>query len=411
MGILLVLMFFAAAMCLAMYQRHSRVQAWTAAAAELGATAPMDSWFSPMQITGTLDGMSYVLRTESRGSGKSRVTYTVLDTSDLRTVSLNVKQEGMLSHLRDAFMGEDFQLGVARYDDALNIDGDPAEILGTMTPHVREQVYAWVMTRGHTVKNGGPYIEQRGVLNNPVQITDMIRNATTLNRLLFRPDNVLDAVQERVLDEQEEIGVRVRALVEYCQRRDPTTIIDALSQQFNVDPWLLCTALQVAPQAAGALAEQLPALYNDPKYSSMAVDVAREQGLEVPLYTLQRMLASTVTKEVQSAAAYMGARGVREGLGLLMDDLDDRSVDEKVAIIKAIGHLGTILNVEGLLPYTKGLLRPSSVKQAATEAVARLQGHVDDKARGGISMTAAPEAGGLTEVAARRGALSAKQRS
>lgn len=407
-------LFFAVAVVFALifmhFQHQGRKQAWTAAAAQLDAVVQVDSMWSHPVLGGEIDGMAFQVRGETRGSGKSRRTVTVLETQDMRTVVLNASRESVLSHLRDAFVGEDLQIGSPMHDDALKLGGDDMQILATLTPAVRDALVSWV-NMGGRVRGGDIYKEQRGMITSASELVGLVNDAANLNELLRRPADVPKALAGRVLDTRETVGVRVRALEVLCANSDGTEAIVALGEQENLPPELLFAALRRGPvRGLRALESRLPELYADTAYASAAVRAATRLHAEVPLHTLQWMLAAG-PEEVMAAAEHIEQRRMSEALGTLMDVIEVDDAEAQVAVISAIGAVGTVLNVEGLMPYTKGMLRSAAVKAAATRAIATLQSGVGAGARGGISMAAAPEGGALSEASAIRGALTPKQRT
>jgi len=114
------------------YRRRSAIRSWSAVAAEHDLIFFEPGWFGEFSMSGTYDGVSVEVYTETRSTGKNSTTYTVYAASLPKRVPVDmvVHNEGMLSQVGKLFGGEDLEVGEPEVDDAFIFKTDhPTELL------------------------------------------------------------------------------------------------------------------------------------------------------------------------------------------------------------------------------------------------------------------------------------------
>jgi hypothetical protein len=115
------------ALGIAYYQRRAQRQAWGELAARTGLTLEANGWFTPLRVTGTYRGHALTLDTFTRGSGKSRTTYTrlIVFVNNQANVYLALYQESVFSKMGKFFGMEDVQTGDEEVDRRFIVKSRP----------------------------------------------------------------------------------------------------------------------------------------------------------------------------------------------------------------------------------------------------------------------------------------------
>lgn len=124
-------------------QRQRTAQEWTVLAQRHGLQFyPATGWSAGLvgEIQGVFQGRHIKVYTETRGSGKSRTTWTCIHTwmEAPLGVGLSVEPEGFLSAISKAFGGQDLNTGDQAFDGRFVVKADDAErALRLLNPEVR----------------------------------------------------------------------------------------------------------------------------------------------------------------------------------------------------------------------------------------------------------------------------------
>ncbi|MBI3762629.1 MAG: hypothetical protein HY260_12330 [Chloroflexi bacterium] len=125
--VILMAAFVALAFGIAYYQRQARERAWGELAGRTGLTLEPGNFLTGPRVTGNFRGHTITLDTFSRGSGKSRTTYTriVVFVNNQANVYLALYQESVFSKIGKFFGMEDVQIGDEDVDRRFIIKSRP----------------------------------------------------------------------------------------------------------------------------------------------------------------------------------------------------------------------------------------------------------------------------------------------
>lgn len=137
--VLLECLFFVSILGLALgvgyYSRKRQQQAWSDLAAQTGLTFEAGGYFGPApRVTGAYRGHTLTLDTFTRGSGKSRTTYTriVLFVNNAANIYLTLYQESVFSKIGKFFGMQDIQVGDEEVDRRFIIKGRPENFAASL---------------------------------------------------------------------------------------------------------------------------------------------------------------------------------------------------------------------------------------------------------------------------------------
>jgi len=110
------------------YRRERAGRAWSNFARAHDLEYSPGGWMSRFGLAGEYRGEAVQVRTEKRGSGRNRNTYTVYSVELPSTVPMDLVMydEGLFSKLGKFFGGEDIEVGRPELDDAFIIRGGGA---------------------------------------------------------------------------------------------------------------------------------------------------------------------------------------------------------------------------------------------------------------------------------------------
>lgn len=150
------------------HRRRSAVRSWSALAADHDLEFFEPSWFSEFSMSGSYDGVSVEVYTETRSSGKHSKTYMVYAASlpEAVPVDMVVHNEGMFSQVGKLFGGQDIEVGDPEVDDAFIFKSDhPSELHEFFErPGVREAFQKLARTGCSVqIEYGSIQIEERGL--------------------------------------------------------------------------------------------------------------------------------------------------------------------------------------------------------------------------------------------------------
>jgi len=360
---------------IAQVSSKQRRAAWTAAAASLGMTFTKGSFFDTDRIRGDLNGCGVEVYIFSRGSGKSRTTYTGIRVNGHLFAGLQLRKEGMGSALGKLFKGEDVQIGDPLFDRQVNIQGDVVEAIALLDAEARSGVLD-LLSQGGTIEDGLIAWDNRGTMKNAGLIESRVRALVRLmNSLSLGSRDPIQCISENALKDPLPM-VRLRNLDALLAARGMLPATMATARRCLDDP-----SAAVALRAALALGDEgLP-----------HVEQLVNQRDVPPMMRIQ-------------ALSVLGARG-EEALIAMLDSGD---VEVLRAAARALERCGTLAAVAPLLNHSKGMLTDSSLKQAARQAIDAIQARHGGGERGAFSIADGGDARGGLSIAEedRRGAVS-----
>jgi len=157
------------------YYNNKAIQdAWGRFAMNAGLILNQGGMFSTPRVSGDYRGFDYLLHTFSRGSGKSRTTYTGITMNFPKYVDchLHVYQEGFLSKIGKALGGQDIQIGDREFDQAFMIKSQtPGKINGILTPDLMRNMLNGRHLINMSVSGNGIHYEHIGIIKDVANLT------------------------------------------------------------------------------------------------------------------------------------------------------------------------------------------------------------------------------------------------
>jgi len=150
---------------LAYFRLQARRRAWDALASSMGLTLEPGSFFTSPRVTGTYRRHMLTLDTFSRGSSKSRTTYTriVVFVDNRANLYLALYEEGVFSKIGKFFGQEDVQIGEEEIDRRFIIKSRPETFAARLVTSINLRSKL-LQARSINVEVDGRelYYEQRG---------------------------------------------------------------------------------------------------------------------------------------------------------------------------------------------------------------------------------------------------------
>lgn len=399
--------------------------AWQEFARRRGYEFEAGGAFRTQAVRGRAGDVSVTLDTFSRGSGKSRTTYTrlVVDPRGLVPGSIEIKKEGFAASIAKAFGGEDVETGDAAFDAAARVRGDSETILAALDDKTRRRIER-ALGAGVTISKGVLSWEAAGWFHDldtllylesemtalaqalsipvggiPGRLRENVERDSSppmrrrcLETLLANyPDHEATAAAARAALGDRAAEVRAIAAESLRGEGDATLVavalddtapgpvraraIDAIGARFapgTARP-VVSRALDAPPGPARAAAIRWAGrLRCDGAAERLAAMVAARDGLD-----------AATGEAIGSALGVLGdPRGERAAIALLSHE--DASV--RLAAVKALAKIGGRDAVEPLLPFSKSLLDFGDLKPAAAGAIRAIQSRLGGAERGALSM-------------------------
>ena len=175
---LIQILFFGGFICLGLaitYYNNKAIQdAWGRFAMNSGLILNPGSMFNTPRVSGDYKGFDYLLHTFSRGSGKSRTTYTGITMSFPKYVDrhLHLYQEGFLSKIGKAFGGQDIQIGNREFDEAFMIKSQtPGKVERILTHDLMRNMLNGRHLINMSVTGNGINYEHIGIIKDVANLT------------------------------------------------------------------------------------------------------------------------------------------------------------------------------------------------------------------------------------------------
>jgi HEAT repeat protein len=448
---IVVMFFLVVGVCIAIVlnllaKRQLVEAAWSEAAQELKLHFIPGGLFGRGKIRGELGGFPVRAEIVTRGSGEDATKYTrvVVDMAGRMPRGVSFVAESSRSVLGKVFTGQDMQTGDYQFDDTVYVRGPEVPLRAALNAGARRRIVEMV-TRGATVKDGTICEERLGVVDDAGYLSHLLEQAAAAAReLAAGAGDIQRALLENARgDPVPEVRLlNLKALVQ----RDPASpaaseaLIAALDDPDGRLRLLWAAALRT-PSSAAVLAslvsdpsmqpdvraEALRALGQGRPYAEVAPTLAA--ALDDADQMVQREAVALAGK-FRDASLYdrivrLGPRAgdeLAEAMAQTLGQLGDRkaerplllllardSIAVKIASATALGLVGSIDAVEPLLPLVKGLLESAELKEAAREAIRRIQARLGDADAGRLSLLGESEQSGALSIAAPTGAVSLSQ--
>lgn len=190
---------FFAIMGWTVFRRSQAKKAWSSLAGRHDMQFFDGGWFGEFGLSGTYRGVDVEVKTETRGSGKNKKTYTVYQASLPGGVpfGLIVYDEGFFSQVGKLFGGQDIEIGHPEVDDAFIIKSDhPAEVHRFFDDRRVRQAFLRLAASGQDihVEHGQVEIDERGL---ETSIDDLRRN---LDLVVHFSQDLAESFEETELD-------------------------------------------------------------------------------------------------------------------------------------------------------------------------------------------------------------------
>ena len=382
---------------------------WKAAARELGLEITGFLMFQEMR--GTIDG--FRIRIQPRG--KHGQIDIEVDGQGAIPHALSLGAESVFTRSLD---GEDIQTGHPAFDYRARIFGKPEEAVALLDPATRELVQREVVDGGARVDGGKVSHRQRGMSGVP----ELVRRLVALGKRLTLAPGEVPGRLARNAAEDSLSSVRLRNLTLLQERfpalneareasrealgSDQPNLRLAAARFLGAEGLDAAESLAVAPEVEADLRRQALQHFFRHAEAGRAAPVLEQLAASSPpaellpalveaagklrhVPTLERLLAQADglgdAAAVNLAEAVAGADDAAAEDGLLRL-LAREAAEVRAAAARALGQVGTVRAVEPLLALTTGLLASPSVKQAAREAVARIQSRLGDAEAGRLSL-------------------------
>ena len=175
---LIQIIFFGGFICLGLaityYNNKAIQEAWGRFAMNSGLIMNQGGMFSTPRVTGDYKGFDYLLYTFSKGSGKSRTTYTGITMNFPKYIDchLHVYQEGFFSKIGKALGGQDIQIGNREFDDAFMIKSQtPGKVDRILTPDLMRNMLNGKHLINMSISGNGIHYEQVGIIKDVANLT------------------------------------------------------------------------------------------------------------------------------------------------------------------------------------------------------------------------------------------------
>ena len=202
-----VILVVAVAIPVAIHLHRKMNEKWAEAARRLQLMFKPGKLFSRPRISGIHKDCSVLVTTFTRGSGKSRSTYTRFRVSYPRSLDLGLRltRQYMLFGIGKFFGAQDIEVGHEGFDDAVVVKGkDPQRVKEFLTPSRRMRAARFLTTyQGAVIDDTRVEWERSNVERDPEKIVRVLdRMASLANHMM--DDRAEDATIDRAIVAREE---------------------------------------------------------------------------------------------------------------------------------------------------------------------------------------------------------------
>ncbi len=411
---------------------------WEPTARQLGLRLRRAGLWGSLALTGKYRGVPVTVRTRMPNEKQRCRTVRIEVECAEAPPGLMLKPEGGLANVKKALAGEDLLTGDRPFDEAVYVAGPADAALATLSSPARQAVRDLFAAYPTTSLAGGRLVVETLLSEDlPDFFVQQPLEAVVRAARLLRVSSVPEALAENARADPEP-AARLRnleALLRYHARSeeaaaalraalvDPSPEVRLAGASSHPgaesDPVLAALAEdRSAPARVRALAlERLAARRPYPEIAALArralgsddplelrgalalVGAARDAlALDAVLGLLSRGEAAHEVA-VQAAGA-LGAIGDARAEPALLALLGQDRAEVRQAAARALGAAGTVRAVEPLLPIARGAVFAPGLREAALEALRRIQGRLVGASAGQVSLSTTEQqaAAGLSLV-------------
>jgi len=162
--------FFALAFAINHYNMKSIQDSWGKFAASAGLYLTQGTFFSFPRVGGKYKGFDYSLFTFTRGSGKSKTTYTAIEMRlphYENVCHFHIYPESFFSKIGKAIGSQDIQIGDTEFDGAFMIQSKtPDRVFDVLTPELRRHMLNGKHMINISLSGSTIYCEKVGIIKN-----------------------------------------------------------------------------------------------------------------------------------------------------------------------------------------------------------------------------------------------------
>ena len=401
-----------------------------------------------MKLAGTMAGVPISVEIVSRQEGNAEASFTRVQ-ADLQGRLPSGFALAARSRLPPGEPSSSAQVetGDAAFDEQVQASGPQHLTVACLGVAARRRTEALVAEIAGGVSDGIVFLERRGIISTVDELDRAVRTVSALASLLreaaadpvraLRDNAASDPVDEVRLrnfkalrqrqasqspEEQEAAKValaatspRLRLLAASQEATDESFAeLSSLAADVRLEPALRAEALRnlgrlflyerAAPAMRAAIASPSDLLRLE---AVLAAGRARDASLLEPI----ALLADRPDEPLaQAIAETLGRLGDSRAEPALLKLLAHEAPAVRRAAADALAHAGTVAAVESLLPLAKGLFEDAHVKEAARDALRRIQARLGDADAGRLSVVEPADAAGAVSLADHAGALSLSAR-
>lgn len=409
---------------------------WVEATSSLGL-----KWTGYTSLHGEIDGLRISVDLVRRTKGKLELDYTrVRAKAPTAATLLTIRGEDTWTMMQRFVGAGDVLVHDDDFDRRVHVQGDPAQVVSLLNADVRRLLVAFVENHEGSLEAGELCLEMKGIVSSRLQLESAVDAIRTLKTAL---DVHAWMIEERLAhNATHEVLAQVRRrnfslLVERAPDVDLTRAT-ATKLLDDADPVLRLAAARVlrddmafdamsrlvrstasTEHREAALAFLLehwpyercvPAVVaalrtGRPTLRIIAIEALVTNRDRSHLNLLARCSGMDDGALAEVATRSLGLLGDASYEPVMLDRLDHRSDAVKLAAIRSLGRLGSVAAVEPLLPLTTGLRTTGFIKEAARDAIRRIQARAGPVDSGRLSLVDEHESAGGLSVASESGSL------
>ncbi|MFT5470455.1 MAG: hypothetical protein ACI8UO_005583 [Verrucomicrobiales bacterium] len=190
MGFLIPLIFIGviAAIIINNVKDQTANDAWSDAAKRLGFHYEAGGWKSLRKLSGRVDGVFVMAHVYSRGSGKSRRSYTGYRAQLSRKppAGMRLEAQGIFSGVAEFFGSQDLEIGSKEFDGAVIIKGSNASRIAEFLTPIRKIRILSLMRQFSIceISADGVFVANRGVESDPANLVAILNRISDISLLL-----------------------------------------------------------------------------------------------------------------------------------------------------------------------------------------------------------------------------------
>jgi HEAT repeat protein len=351
---------------------------------------------------------------------------------NLRTTLVAAGLPQLLRFSRERGFGDDVLTGDSRFDDAVDVRGEPSIILALLDKRVRDKLRQFV-------ELGGSLEDGRLVASLPFQSEFEIPHAAGLTLEVARLLSSLEggSLCERLARNaaaDPDPGVRLWTLLQLQEQFGLTPEAGKASRAGlgDTSPWVRLSAArflrdeglevlralaqdrQVPDDAASEAVALLAARLSTGEAGPLLLSVLKHRSGETGRQAVEQLgrlkhlpavgplivvLERSNPRTAAAAATALGTIGDSSAEPALLKAVSDDARELRLAAARALGALGTVRAVEPLLALVEGKRLDAENRQGLREAVSAIQSRLAGAGAGQLSLASEPAESGRLSLA------------